>query len=154
MTLESYLGLIRIIRPLSISLTIYHLSMVYCVVVGCKNGTNKDNPFTGSFNGFHQSRDYDVSGQLARIFRASYRWKPHNQICSDHFHPDDFIISHQRGQDLGVNPGRFQLKPGRGQPVPFAPPHAAPPQLLQCWHCHYSQQARSQGPSLRFCSTL
>ena len=37
-------------------------TMVYCVVVGCNNGTNKDNPFTGSFHRFPQSREIDVSG--------------------------------------------------------------------------------------------
>ena len=101
-------------RKLSVSVIVAtrwsNITMVYCVVVGCKNGTNKDNPFTGSFHRF-PSEQRLRRVWLARIFRANYRWKPHYQICSDHFHPDDFIISHQRAQDLGVNPGRFQLKP-------------------------------------------
>ena len=53
--LESYLGLIRIIRPLSISLTIYHY--VWCTVSWwvARMGQTRTTHSRDNFIGFHQS---------------------------------------------------------------------------------------------------
>ena len=130
--------LIRIIRPLSISLTIYHYGVLCCG--GLQEWDKQGQPIHGIISSVSIKAEISLRRVwLARIFRASYRWKPHHQICSDHFHPDDFIISHQRGQDLGVGldlyPGCFQLEPGVNPSLLLRP-------SSNCWHCtncHYSQ---------------
>ena len=93
------------------------------------------------FIGFHQSRDSETClvnwrGSSLLATDGSHTC---NQICSDHFHPGDFIISHQRGQDLGVNPGRFQFKPVVNPSLLLCPMQLH----HNCWHCHYCHYSQA-----------
>ena len=137
--------------------------MVYCVVVGCKRMGQTST--THSRDHFHRFPLSLIRTEITTCLVGEdlpcqlYRWKPHHQICSDHFHPDDFIISHQRGQDLGVNPGCFQLKPGvnpslfrgvprgdRRGPCPPPPPKLTPAGLNETVKIELSSKQTLLGP--------
>ena len=65
--------------------------------------------FAGSFHAFPEN-EHLRKQWIGRINRKHYTWTKTHRVCSDHFLPSDFVISHEAAKNLGYQPGKFQLK--------------------------------------------